>query len=185
MTEKSIKAIEVMTQGQNTNQNWYHHRKGVITASKAHDVKTKMTKIMNNLSVSSWALDQKISGLVFVSPDIPALKYGRSMEEFAANCFLDRGAPYIGGSPDRIVVCSCCKPACLKMKCLYSINYTTPMDPNVDLPYICKETMTSMLLTENIVIIHSVLVQKAITGYESKYFMVWTPHGLYTRSHKI
>ena len=136
MTVKIIKTIEEITKGQNTNQNWYHHRKGVITASKAHDVSTKMKKIANNISVSTWALDQKISGLVFVSPDIPALKYGRSMEESAANVFFDElktkhkdlqlkecglflqhGAPYIGGSPDRIVICSCCKPACLEIKC--------------------------------------------------------------------
>ena len=36
---------------------------------------------LNPLCYSSCALDQKISGLVFVSPDIPALKYGRSMED--------------------------------------------------------------------------------------------------------
>ena len=65
-----------------------------------------------------WQLHQKISGLVFVNPNIPALKYGRVMEENAVNCLSDimkskhkdfkihecglylvNTAPYIGGSP--------------------------------------------------------------------------------------
>ena len=96
-----------------------------------------------------WPLHQNISGLVFVNPNIPALKYDRAMEDNAANCFFDfmknkhknfqmhecglylnKGAPYIGGSPDRIVTCSCCKPACLEVKCPYSINHLSPCDPD-------------------------------------------------------
>ena len=66
---------------------------------------------------------KKISGLIFVNPNIPTLKYGRAMEENAANCFFDfikkkhknvqlhecrlylnKGSPYIGSSPDRILL---------------------------------------------------------------------------------
>ena len=73
-----------------------------------------------------WPLHQKISGFIFVDPNIPALKYGRVMEEDAVNCFfdfmkqkhknfqvhecglfLDKTVPYFGGSPDRILTYSC------------------------------------------------------------------------------
>ena len=36
-----------------------------------------------------WQLFQNISGLMFVSPDIPALKYGGSMGVNAVNLFCD------------------------------------------------------------------------------------------------
>ena len=39
--------------------------------------------------VNLWQLFQKISGLVFTNPNIPALKYGRSMEENAVNEFFN------------------------------------------------------------------------------------------------
>ena len=77
-----------------------------------------------------WQLFQKISGLVFVNPNIPDLKYGREMEVNAVNKFkfilsethknvkivdcglyLDEQFPYIGASPDRII----CVPAVLKL----------------------------------------------------------------------
>ena len=67
------------------------------------------------------------------------------MEDDAANCFteimkkkhknsqchecglyLHNKVPDIGGSPDRIVTCSCRKPSCLEIKCPYSINHLSP-----------------------------------------------------------
>ena len=43
---KSIEQIEILTRGQCSNESWYSFRKGVITASKAHKVKTKMEKVV-------------------------------------------------------------------------------------------------------------------------------------------
>ena len=90
-----------------------------------------------------WSWNQKISGLVFVKPNIPALKYGRNMEVEAANTFIetikgkltgiklmdcgifvDETLPYVGENPDRILMCSCCEKICVETKCSYSINYT-------------------------------------------------------------
>ena len=53
--------------------------------------------------------------------------------------FLDVEMPYVGGSPDRIVRCSCCPQACLEIKCPFSINHTTPHDPAISLPYLIKD----------------------------------------------
>ena len=38
--------------------------------------------------------------------------------------FVDETLLYVGASPDRILLCSCCEKACMEIKCLYSINYT-------------------------------------------------------------
>ena len=73
INEENISVIEQITQGQNTNELWFQFRKGVITASKVHEVKTKMTKV-NVDDKSMWSLIKKVSGFTFINPNIPALK---------------------------------------------------------------------------------------------------------------
>ena len=144
-TKENIETIEKITMCQSENEYWFEYRKWLITASKAHEVVTKTTKVEKGGggTVNMWSLIQKISGLVFVKPNIPALKYGRDMEIEAANTFIvfikgkhkdiklsdcglfvDGTLPYVGASPDRILVCSCCEKACVEIKYPYSINYT-------------------------------------------------------------
>ena len=76
--------------GRSENEHWFEYRKCQIAASKAHEVVTKMTYIKKGGSgtVNMWSLNQKISGLVFVKPNIPALKYGRDTEIETANTFI-------------------------------------------------------------------------------------------------
>ena len=83
-----------------------------------------MRKIQHtdNKSINMFALFQKISGLACLNPNIPALKYGRSMVIHAVNkfqeiytkehkevqltkcdLFLYNEHPFIGGTPDRLV----------------------------------------------------------------------------------
>ena len=90
-----------------------------------------------------WSLFEKTSGFIHVNPNIVALKYGKSMAVHAVNdfeevftkqhkdlklkecgSFLHKYFPFIGGSPDRLVSCSCCERSCLDVKC--PMNYTTP-----------------------------------------------------------
>ena len=108
---------------QSENENWFEYRKCLITASKAHEVVTKMTKVEKGGGgiISMWSLNQKISGLVLANPNIPALKYDRYNEIEAAITFVefikgkhkdiklsacglfdDETLPYVRASPDRI-----------------------------------------------------------------------------------
>ena len=63
----------------------------VITVSKAHEVVTKVTEVEigGGGTIDMWTLNQKISGLAFIKPIIPALKYDREMEIKAANTFKE------------------------------------------------------------------------------------------------
>ena len=120
MTRDNIKKIEVLTRGQNLNEKWFLFRKRVITASKCHDVLTKMRKIEKHLNsyFDMSSLNFRVSGLTYTNPDIPALKYDRTMEVNAVNDFyeimkekhanfqlhecglyLDETVPFIGASP--------------------------------------------------------------------------------------
>ena len=87
--------------------------------------------------------------------------------------------PYVGGSPDRIVQCSCCGISCLEVKCPFSINHTSPTDENVKLPFLKKDKDGKLELNRN----HKyytqcqVQVQMAATQADTCYFFVWTAHG--------
>ena len=134
-----------------------NYRKRVKTPSKANEVITKMKKVRKGAegAVNIWSLKEKISGMTFVNPNISALKYGRDMEIEAVNTFaeyiknyhqdciiselglvLNETMPYIGASPDQLMLCSCCDKACIEIKCPYSINYTEPDEQNLDYLYI-------------------------------------------------
>ena len=52
ITEVIVTEIEQLTMGQNTNELWFKFRKRVITASKAHDVLTKMKKSTMDLKLT-------------------------------------------------------------------------------------------------------------------------------------
>ena len=120
-TKENIETIEKLTIGQSENEHWFEYRKCLITASKAHEVVIKMTKVEKGGggTVNMWCFNQKISGLIFVKLNIPALKYGRDMDTEAANTFIefitgkhkdikfsdcglfvDKALPYVGASPD-------------------------------------------------------------------------------------
>ena len=192
--DDKINGIEVCTRGQSNNQSWFTYRKGVITASKGHEICTKMRKIRKGqCEIDLWQLFQKVSGLTFVNPNIPALKYGRAMEPIAANecynllsvshknlkilecgLFLDRRDPYIGASPDGLLVCDCCPKACLEIKCPFSINHTSPNSPDITLPYL-KSIDGEMKLSST----HKYYTQcqMQVTGCSHCYFCVWTQHG--------
>ena len=45
LSKATITRIEEVTRGQASNSLWFQHRRGVISASKVHEVKTKMSKI--------------------------------------------------------------------------------------------------------------------------------------------
>ena len=82
-----------------------------------------------------WSLNKTISGLAFVNPNMPALKYGRTMKEDSVTSFyhfmrkshkefkavefglsLHKEFPFIGASHDIMLSCSCCLPAFLEAK---------------------------------------------------------------------
>ena len=198
MNETNLKEIEILTRGQSDNDAWFNYRKGVITASKAHEVLTKMEKMESMRAANMWSLNQNISGFRFTNLDLPALKYGRTMEVNAVNCFLElmrkdhrnlkvdncglflhNGIPYIGGSPDGIVCCDCCGRACLEIKCPFSINFTSPTNPEVKskLPYLLLDPNGSLKINKKHKYFTQCQVQMGVTNITKSYFMVWTPHG--------
>ena len=85
--------------------------------------------------------------------------------------------PYVGGSPDRVIRCSCCPPACLEIKCPFSINHTTPQDPNISLPYIKKNLNDKFVINKKHRYYTQCQVQMGTAKMNNCCFMVWTAHG--------
>ena len=62
VTKDVIKKIEILTRAQAANKCWHTFRKGIITASKGHDIKTKMEKIKSQgdlTKVNLWNIFNK------------------------------------------------------------------------------------------------------------------------------
>lgn len=194
LDEENISIIEKITKGQNTNELWFQFRKGVITASKVHEVKTKMSKV-NVDDKNMWSLIKKVSGFTFINPNIPALKYGRDMENHAADkllhllktkhtgvkmkecgLFLDATKPFIGASPDRIFECKCHGKVCIEIKCPYSISHLSPLDKDAYLCYLDYSDKGTSLKKSHTYYTQCQL-QMGVTKIEKCYFFIYTSHG--------
>ena len=89
--------------------------------------------------MNMWSLWQKISDLTSIYPNMPALKYGRDVEQHASNVFFeickrshimprlsscglffDGKQPFSGARPDVIVECACHGRTCLEIKCFFN-----------------------------------------------------------------
>ena len=157
-TKEEIEAIQKLKMDQSENEHWFEYRKCSITASTAHEVATKMSKVEKGGggTINMWSLKQKISGLVFVKANIPALKYGRDMGIDVANAFIEfikrkhnciklsgcglfvaETLPDVGANPDRTLLCSCCEKTFVEIKCPYSINYTKSCYSNLEYVQLC------------------------------------------------
>ena len=144
MRSENISKIEAQTRWQNQNRLWYPCRRGVITASKAHEVFTKMKKVIKGTggSVNLWELNQKISRLNFRKSRYTITEiwkthghmsffFKKTHKRFTVQecgvVLLDSD-PFIGASPDANTSCSSCRNSCIEVKCPYLISHTSPKD---------------------------------------------------------
>ena len=195
-TKENIESTEKLTKGQSENEHWFEYCKCLITVSKAHEVVTKMTKVEKGdvATVNLWSLNQKILRLVFAKPNLPALKYGRDMEIETANTFIefikgkhtdiklsncglfvDETLSFVGVSPDRNLLFSCCEKACVEIRCPYSKNCTKPCYSNLEHLGLCDG---KTVLKNSHKYYTQCMLQMAVCGTIKKYFVVWTPHGM-------
>ena len=198
--KEDLSIIESETRGQSENSNWFACRKHVITASKAHSVMTKMASLRHKRKdVNLLDLFRIVAGNKTLNAEIPALQYGRAMEAEAVETFctlysqthrnvtvLECGLclceSIVGGSPDRIVSCSCCGKFCLEVKCPSSIRHTYPLDPHVELPYL-KRVNGDMTLNKRHMYYTQCQVQMAATGINKGYFLFGRHMALFWKSY--
>ena len=89
--------------------------------------------------------------------------------------FVDETLSYVGASPDRILLCSCCEKACVEIKCPYPINYTKSCYSNLEYSRLC-DGKTAFKKSHKYYT--QCMLQMAATETIKNYFVAWTPHGM-------
>lgn len=103
----------------------------------------------------------------------------RNVTVHECGIFLCKDAPFVGGSPDRLIECQCCGTSCFEIKCPYSVRDKSPIDSDAKLPYL-KRNDQIITLNANHAYYTQCQVQMAASQIKISYFYVWTPHGDFT-----
>ena len=161
-------------------------RRHQITASKAHDVKTRMLTHKSKGEADCSSVFARVSREMLLNARLSALKHGLAMEEDATakffenfarehksaklkecGLFLSKEPPFIVSCPDRIVYLS--GKSCLQVKCPFSIAHTSPIDAK--LPYLAIDSVSNTLcLRRNHKYFTKCQVQMAATKSKQCYF---------------
>ncbi|XP_075528245.1 uncharacterized protein LOC142560203 [Dermacentor variabilis] len=134
-----IKIIERATREQSCSELWLEHRVGMITASVAysvftrvntiqtkagpHDVQPLLRLLMREARVTNEDMQRGIT-LEPVAKEAYKNQNTQHRGLQLQDCGLSilRGKPFIGASPDAIVTCECCSPRLLEVKCPRSLE---------------------------------------------------------------
>ena len=82
--------------------------------------------------------------------------------------FVDETLPYVGASPDRSLLCSCCEKTCVETKCPYSTNYTKPCYSNLKYLRLCDG---KTVLEKSHKYYTQYMLHMAVTGTIKNYFV--------------
>ena len=141
-TKEQIENLEKKTRNQTISSLWYEHRKGRITASKAHRILVKKDSTPpNNLLCSIMgysAID--ISGKEQIKWGIDnedrarekyvEFKKGKH-ENFSCRLsgfLIDEKKSFLGASADGVSTCKCCGPRILEIKCPWKYREFTALE---------------------------------------------------------
>ncbi|XP_037556958.1 uncharacterized protein LOC119433779 [Dermacentor silvarum] len=134
-----VETIERLTREQSCSELWLEHRVGMITASVAysvftrvntirtkagpHDVRPLLRVLMREARVTNEDMQRGIT-LEPVAKEAYRNQNTQHRGLQLHDCGLSilRGKPFIGASPDAIVTCKCCSPRLLEVKCPRSLE---------------------------------------------------------------
>lgn len=169
-----VQTIERMTRGQSKNQRWLEHHVGMVTASIAHKVYTRVQTIRTKMGphdvravlklVMRETGEQTVDmqrGLFLKTPAKDAYllenRQHKSMQIRDLGLCVLQDKPFIGASPDGVVSCACCSgDRLILVKCPTSMeNFEQSQVRRGSDPKQLKET--SLYFTQ-------VQVQMGITG---------------------
>lgn len=193
ISEEEIEVINQTTIDQSYSDEWIAQRKGRITASKIHDVHTRLKSIRKDPTQSPEKLVRRIMGYGS-NPMTPAMKHGLAMEPHAKRKFKQmfskvhkkvsfqesglvvcKEAPYLAASPDLMVTCDCHGKAICEIKCPYTIRDAIPSSSNVQ--YLRDNSNGESKLSDSHKYYSQIQAQMGILKLKICYFFVFTCHG--------
>ncbi|XP_070560516.1 uncharacterized protein [Ptychodera flava] len=142
-SETDIKEVFHLTSEQSKSSEWFEYRKGRLTASVFHRAVHYQGDDLGNYIVKAVVGEGTFSN--------EATEYGINCEPVAryfyyneykkshqnavvvnSGLFISKKYPYLGASPDGIVLCKCCEKGILEIKCPFKYKDMSPED-------ICRE----------------------------------------------
>ena len=148
LTKEDIVTIQNITRGQSDNEIWYEIRRGMMTASNFHRIKTRCKTLQNDPTKRADALLNHLCKKHCDYAAIPeSLEWGRKTEKKALALYKKLSAKshikpqikttglclsednfLIGASPDGIGRCTCNKSSCprkwlVEIKCPHTLKY--------------------------------------------------------------
>jgi len=193
LTPGDAAVVEKLTRDQGDSVGWHSQRIGRITASHFHEVYTRVNTQRNSPSPDYENLICRLLQYATI-PDVPAMKYGRRMEDLAVHQYVKikqctdqhevrrsglhvcTDYAFIAASPDRIVLCGKCGKGVLEVKCPLSSAHTHPY--NANLPYLVTDGSSHKLILKKSHAYYSqVQGQMAVTGATWADFFVYSSHG--------
>ena len=197
-SDRQLHELEKSTRSQSKSTAWYKQRKGRITASKFREVFTKVNTLSKSQSKGANCEITPLLVILLYQKDISSLsptKWGIDHEDTAKesffteftkihnNCkmiscglFVSKSHPYICASPDALVLCSCCKKACVEVKCSYSIRNQSVLEAWNETSFL-EKAYGKIQLKRNHKYYTQIIGQLAMTECEQCYFVVWTTVG--------
>lgn len=186
ISDRDIKRIELRTRKQSKTYLWHHFRKSCITATII-----KRSSKAGEIDENNENLNDAIAKTQCTALWYPAVVWGRTNEQNGINAFmkamrskhsdlkahsaglmLDKEMPFIAGSIDAKLTCSCHAPAILEIKCPYSIRNTNKFS---ELPYLDD----NLKLRRNHIYYFQLMTYLGIYNYQIGYFCVWTPKAIH------
>lgn len=201
-TESEVKAIKSDTRLQSKSKDWLDHRKGRLTASRHHEVYTKVNTILKTRSgiYPRPKTTQLVASIIFQDTNldhITAIKWGRSKEETALKQFyaveatkhidftfekvglcLDLNRAYIGASPDGIMNCKCHGKSAIEIKCPYKIKDNTISAGYIQCDFLGLVKKEICLKTSH-KYYTQLQAQICLTNSSQGYFVVWTAKDIF------
>ncbi|XP_078660783.1 uncharacterized protein LOC144905166 [Branchiostoma floridae x Branchiostoma belcheri] len=193
--QKERRDVEMMTRGQNQNAKWYAMRSGSLTTTKFHRIDRLMTggKASPSRLVSD-CMGDKYKNLTKPPPlpNAKSIKWGVANESLARNAYFNKEKTkhsnlviketglivhntksYLRASPDGVVLCDCCPPRILEIKCPYSAAHEA-IRGNTKIKYIEEVGNTLALKGGNHGYLEQVQGCMAITNVSKCDFVVYT-----------
>ena len=196
LTDREIDIIKQNTVGQALVVEWFKQREGRLTASRFHQICTRVDSLQASKSNDPTNLISALLGYKSV-PETAAMKHGKAMEAHAESSYLSvvkrkhrtfksneaglvimNDKQFIRVSPDLEIDCSCHGSGLVEIKCPYSIRDSTPSADN--LPYL-HLVNGEPKLERNSNYYFQIQGQMGVTGKLYTDFVVFTYYGTLIR----
>ena len=196
---KTFDLIEYNTRDQSNSSLWFDMRKGRRTASRQHDIYTKVNTIARSQGAVKSPLVEKILFPEKPSVTNAAIKWGIDHEPDALKCFyaehfdkhqefkteksglyICKDHPYIAASPDGFMSCKYHGLLPLEIKCPHNIREIAKIEDGLKYcQFLTKTSSGNITINTSHKYYTQIVSQMGITNTKQAVFIVWIPQDLF------